>query len=285
MYFSNYHSHNTFCDGRSSMEDFVKFAIAHHIRKYGFSSHAPLPFLTNWTMVADDYPDYEKEFYRLKEKYQAEIELFLGLEIDFVLNCSDAGNAFFRDKKLDYAIGSIHYLDKIAENKYWSIDGPFAEFHAGLNLFCEGDIRQACRRFFEVTNLMMEKGGFDIVGHFDKICFHARKYKDFKVTDKWFRDLVITSLEIIKKKNFILEINTKSLPEHGITFPDISFYDIINELQIPVHVNSDCHYPTNVSVGFSETFLNLKAAGFKTMQQLHNGQWIPVEFDESGLIG
>jgi len=266
------------------MEDFVKFAIAHHIRKYGFSSHAPLPFLTNWTMVADDFSDYEKEFYRLKNKYQSEIDLYLGLEIDYVLNCSNVENEFFSDKKLDYSIGSIHYLDKIEENKYWSIDGPFADFHTGLNLFCDGDIRQACKRFFEVSNLMLEKGGFDIVGHFDKICYHARRYKDFNVTDSWFRDLVITSLEIIKRKNFILEVNTKSLAEHGITFPDMSFFEVINEMQIPVHVNSDCHYPTNVSAGFAETFIHLKNAGIKTMQQLQDGKWIPVAFDENGLI-
>ena len=29
MQLSNYHSHCTFCDGRSTPEDFVKFAISH----------------------------------------------------------------------------------------------------------------------------------------------------------------------------------------------------------------------------------------------------------------
>ena len=56
MILSNYHSHSTFCDGRSSMEEFVKFAIAKGVKRYGFSSHAPIPFETPWTMVADDFP-------------------------------------------------------------------------------------------------------------------------------------------------------------------------------------------------------------------------------------
>ena len=77
MMWTNYHSHNTFCDGRETMEEFVKYAIAKGVKKYGFSSHAPLPFHTHWTMNAEDYPEYETEFYRLKDKYKDSIELFL----------------------------------------------------------------------------------------------------------------------------------------------------------------------------------------------------------------
>ena len=84
MYWSNYHSHSTFCDGRSSMEDFVKYAIAKGLKKYGFSSHAPLPFSTFWNMNLDDLPEYQMEFYRLKEKYASKIELYIGLELDYI---------------------------------------------------------------------------------------------------------------------------------------------------------------------------------------------------------
>ena len=34
--YTNFHSHCTFCDGRESMEEFVKFAIAKGLKKYGF---------------------------------------------------------------------------------------------------------------------------------------------------------------------------------------------------------------------------------------------------------
>lgn len=42
MQLSNYHSHCTFCDGRSTPEDFIKFAVAHGFRAYGFF----IPFTT-----------------------------------------------------------------------------------------------------------------------------------------------------------------------------------------------------------------------------------------------
>jgi histidinol-phosphatase (PHP family) len=284
MYWSNYHSHCIFCDGRSSMEDFVKFAIAKGVRKYGFSSHAPLPFLTQWTMLEDDFADYESEFYRLKQKYQNKIQLYLGLEIDYIDNCPSVNNVFFQDKAFDYLISSIHYLDELSENHYWTIDGDFSEFNKGLNVLYGGDIKLAVKRFYEVSSLMIQKGGFDIVGHFDKIALHAAHYKGFNPTTNWYRNLVGDALQLIKDKGMILEINTKSMNEKGITYPAQQFYPLINELQIPIVVNSDCHYPTNVIEGFSTTYKALKDAGHKTMCQLIAGTWQMVEFNENGLF-
>lgn len=282
--YSNYHSHNTFCDGRETMEEFVKYAIAKGVRKYGFSSHAPLPFHTHWTMNTDDFADYEAEFYRLKEKYKNKIELFLGLEIDYIHECSHAKTDFFKNIKLDYAIGSIHYLDKLASGQYWSIDGPFDDFQEGLEELFDGDIRKATQRFYEISNFMIEKGGFDMVGHFDKITLHGSHFADFDIKTSWYRNLIGESLQLIKNKGFVLEINTKSLTEKHITFPDKHYFNLIHELQIPITVNSDCHYPSRVIDGFLETYTELKKCGLKHLHQLINGTWQPVRFTEKGLI-
>jgi HisJ family histidinol phosphate phosphatase len=66
------------------MEDFVRFALSEGFTSYGFSSHAPLPFSTAWTMEWDIMDDYLSEFHRLKEKYAGRIELYIGLEIDYL---------------------------------------------------------------------------------------------------------------------------------------------------------------------------------------------------------
>jgi len=285
MYWSNYHSHCIFCDGRSSMETFVKFAISRGIRKYGFSSHAPLPFHTRWTMPADDFPDYQSEFNRLKLKYQNELDLYFGLEVDYIDNFSEVQNVFIQYKTFDYLIGSIHYLGKISANCFWTIDGDVFEFNKGLMYLFGGDINAAVKRYYEVSSMMIEKGGFDIVGHFDKISMNASHYKDFDMSVKWYQNLVGETLQLVKDKGLILEINTKSLTEKGITYPNQDFYPIINDLQIPITVNSDCHYPTTVTDGFEKTYKALKNAGFKGMQQLIDGKWQAVEFNEKGLLG
>ena len=66
---TNYHSHSLYCDGRANMEDFIRFALSEGFTSYGFSSHAPLPFPTAWTMEWDCMDDYLTEFRRLEAKY------------------------------------------------------------------------------------------------------------------------------------------------------------------------------------------------------------------------
>jgi len=284
MYWSNYHSHCTFCDGRSTMEEFIHFAIAKGVKKYGFSSHAPLPFNTFWNMKLDDLPDYEMEFNRLKEKYSDEIELFIGLELDYINNFFELDHDLYSTNHFDYKIGSIHYMDSLPQGGFWCIDGNFDDFERGLYQLFDGDIQAAVKRFYEISSLMIGKGGFDIVGHFDKIAFNASKCADFNKNENWYRNLVGDILQQIKNEGLILEINTKSLTEKGVTYPDIQFYPLINELQIPIVVNSDCHYPTNIIDGFEQTFKTLRQVGFNTMHQLMNGAWQPVEFNERGLL-
>lgn len=284
MYWSNYHSHCTFCDGRSSMEEFVKYAIAKGLKKYGFSSHAPLPFNTFWNMKLDDLSEYQMEFYRLKEKYTAEIELYIGLELDYINNFFEIGHDLYPTDSFDYLIGSIHYMDRLPGGDFWCIDGNFRDFYAGLKVLFGSEIRPAVERFFEISSLMIEKGGFDIVGHFDKIALNASKCADFDISYSWYKNCVGEVLEQIKRKGLILEINTKSVALNGMTYPDTQFFPLINDLQIPIVVNSDCHYPTNVIDNFEPTFKVLKETGFKTMHQLIDGSWQAVEFNEKGLV-
>ena len=112
MQLSNYHSHCTFCDGRSTPEDFIKFAVAHGFRAYGFSSHSPLPFETFWNMSKDDMPEYLTEIERLKKKYSDRLEIYVGLEIDFLDESYNASIPYFRNLPLDYRIRSHSRLRK-----------------------------------------------------------------------------------------------------------------------------------------------------------------------------
>lgn len=278
MFFSNYHSHCTFCDGREQMEEFIKSAIAKGVTRYGFSSHAPLPFETHWTMKADRFKDYVLEFERLKSKYANQIELFIGLEIDYISGCTNANSAFFADKKLDYKIGSIHYLDPLSNGDYFSVDGPFSDFCEGLKELYSNDIRLVTERYYHLSKEMVALGGFDIVGHLDKITLHGSQFADFDIHSKWYVDLLVDYLQLIKQKEMIVEVNTKSLLQKGMTFPDKSFYALLYELQIPITINSDSHYPDKVIDGYEQTLVALKQVGYRDLYQLIDGIWQPEIF-------
>ena len=172
MQLSNYHSHCNFCDGRSFPEDFVKFAIQHQFRAYGFSSHSPLPFETFWNMSKDDMNEYLEEINRLKEKYAGQLEIYTGLEVDYLDASYNASIDYFTSLPLDYRIGSIHFLPiayPLAEENMMCIDGSFSDFARGVDLHYEGDIRKLVKHYYDSSCAMVEAGGIDIVGHLDKI--------------------------------------------------------------------------------------------------------------------
>ena len=72
---TNYHSHSTFCDGKSTMEEMVISAVECGFTHWGVSSHAPFPISNDFALKEEDIPAYKREFLRLKDKYADKIKL------------------------------------------------------------------------------------------------------------------------------------------------------------------------------------------------------------------
>lgn len=279
MQLSNYHSHCTFCDGRSTPEDFVKFAVSNGFRAYGFSSHSPLPFETFWNMSKEDMPEYLMEIERLKKKYAGRLEIYVALEIDYLDDTYNPSVPYFQNLPLDYRIGSIHFLpvsSSLREENMVCIDGSFSEFQKGVDRYYEGDIRKMVTHYFSSTRKMIESGGIDMIGHMDKIYMNGQQCKGFSFDAPWYQNPFNECLELIAQKGIMVEINTKNLQKKGQTFPHRNYLNRLKDLHIPVLINSDCHYPDLVNDGRREAFEWLKQAGFKTTRELIRGHWEEV---------
>ena len=277
---SNFHSHCTFCDGRSHPEDFAKFAISNKFRAYGFSSHSPLPFETFWNMSESDMPEYITEVNRLKVKYNGIIEIYLGMEIDYLDQTYNASTPYFQNLPLDYRISSIHFLPwqkPLLEDNMVCIDGAYKDFEEGINKHFEGKVRRITEVFFEESMKMIEAGGFDIVGHIDKIYMNGSRHPDFDINAGWYRKPFLNLLDYIAEKGLIIEINSKNKTRKNQTFPHIDSLKELKAREIPVMVNSDCHFPDLVNDGRKETLILLKNAGYSTTRELVDGVWQEVE--------
>ena len=106
---TNYHSHCDFCDGHAPMELFVREAVKEGFSSYGVSSHAPFPVQNGCNMQKEKMTAYLEEFRRLKQLYSSEIDLYIGLEIDFLDDSFNPSIDYFQSLPLDYRIGSVHY--------------------------------------------------------------------------------------------------------------------------------------------------------------------------------
>ena len=267
---TNYHSHCLYCDGRANMEDFIRFAISEGFTSYGISSHAPLPFSTAWTMEWDRMDDYLSEFSRLKEKYADKIELAIGLEIDYLDEDSNPSLPRFQDLPLDYRIGSVHMLYSPERE---IVDTPADTFRQLIDKHFDGDLDYVVHLYYKNLLRMVELGGFDIVGHADKMHYNASCYRSGLLDEPWYDTLVRGYFTAIAEHGYIVEINTKAYHELGTFYPNERYFTFLKELGVRVQVNSDAHYPERINNARAEALAALKKAGFTSVVEWHDRKW------------
>jgi len=115
------HNHTSRCNhAEGTIDEYIERAIELGIDIYGFSEHAPMDFDSHYRLDFDEMQDYTNDILNLKKKYQNEIEILLGYEVDYLKGHMDER---VLNANVDYLIGSVHFLDK------WGFDNP--EFIGG----------------------------------------------------------------------------------------------------------------------------------------------------------
>lgn len=277
---SNFHTHTAFCDGKKSITETAEVASNNKIYSLGFSSHAPLPFHRPWCMKPDAFPAYLHQIAETKRK--SSLQIYSGLEVDFIPGVISIESF---QSRLDYTIGSIHFVEKFHSGDGWEIDGPHAHFLDGLREIFHGDIRTAVERYFELTREMILHSPPDIVGHLDKIKIQNTGNKFFHETDPWYRQAVRATLQVIEKSGCIVEVNTRGLYQNKSTtsYPSPWILEELLQRSIPITLSSDAHHPDDLTGLFSETARVLLGIGFKNLRILLDGRWQHVAFNEHGL--
>ncbi len=274
---TNYHSHCTFCDGKAPMEEFIKEAIRQGFSSYGISSHAPLPYNTEWTMDRGQVNAYLSEADRVKKLYGDRIEIYTGMEIDYLDETSNPASPFFQHLPLDYRIGSVHVM-RDDYGTYVDIDTRPEVLVDRLREHFGNDLERLLRNYFAKLMRMVDTGGFDIVGHADKLYMNAEYCQPGITATSWYKETIRKYFERIAEKGLMVEINTKKFESTGCFSPSNEHFALLKELNIPVVVDSDAHRPENINSGREEALQTLKKAGFTHVMELHGGSWqqIPI---------
>lgn len=244
----NLHSHTQFCDGKATMAEFAAEAAARGFALYGFSPHSPLPIASPCNMTREDVPRYIAEFNRLRELYEGRVKLLCGMEIDWLGPEWGPSNDYFDTLPLDYRIGSVHFLMSPRDG-YIDVDGRFPSFARKMHLHFDDDIRGVAERFFEQSALMIEAGGFDILGHVDKIAHNASLFSPGIADEPWFDRTVKQLISMAAERDIAVEINTKAWGTAGRMFPDTRHFGALHHSGVTVTINSDAHQTHLIDAG------------------------------------
>jgi histidinol-phosphatase (PHP family) len=275
----NLHQHSNYSDGKDELGKYVQKAIELNFSAIGFTEHSPLPFNNPFSLKQEKVNDYVNEIDLLREKYLHQIIIHRGLEMDFIAKTSEDFDYWAKKCKTDYLIGSVHLVSTKDPETLWFTDGPDPKIYDdGIQKYFEGDVKKAVKAFFHQNNQMIESQKFDIIGHFDKIKMHNGE-RFFNDEDKWYRNLLEETLELIKSKNLIVEINTRGIYKKRCNklFPDDYALKRVKELKLPIIISSDAHQPSEINALFDVTVDYLKQLGFNEMMNFINSKWEYVE--------
>lgn len=246
----NLHSHTQFCDGRADMSTMAAAACAAGMEHWGFSPHSPVPIESSCNMASAQVDDYIAEGLRLRELYRGRMNIYIGMEIDYLGPDWGPAHDYFRRMPLDYRIGSVHFVD--SPDGLIDVDGSPESFIRKMKLHFSGDIRRVVNAFYDRMTAMVEEGGFDIVGHLDKIGYNAECYSPGITQEAWYIKRVEDLVDLIASKGLIAELNTKALATANRLFPEERYLRRLISRGVTVAVNSDAHFPDRVDAGRPE---------------------------------
>jgi histidinol-phosphatase (PHP family) len=189
-------------------------------------------------------------FQQVKKERQQEIDLRLGIEIDYFPGMEKEIAEKLSQANFDYAIGSVHYIDG------WAFDHP--DYKQG---FDDRDIDEIYFRYAQILAQMVSSKMFDIVGHIDLVKIWGHRPQRQIDMDYFF-----PVLKEIKRTGMVVEINSAGLRKPvGELYPSGNLLAKLYDMNIPITLGSDAHHPQQMGVGLEDAWTAARKAGYRTV--------------------
>ena len=263
MFLSNLHCHTQFSDGKDTMEDMVLTAIEKGFVSLGISDHGTLPYEDSSTIKESALPAYRAEFVRLRSKYAAQIQLYLGLEWD-------SHAPLFDRTGLDYTIGSVHNMRDEAGQVH-VLDWKPELFEEAIRCVGHGDVQVLIWQYFLQLIQMLKQHKPDILGHLDIIEKLNDDSRYFSAQAGWYRDLCAATADAIAKTGCIVEVNTALNKRRPGFFPSQEILALLYKRGVPVTISSDAHEAGHLDYYFVQAQEMLKDVGYRQVKILRDG--------------
>ncbi|MCL2264949.1 MAG: histidinol-phosphatase [Treponema sp.] len=273
--FSSMHTHTIFCDGNNDVETMCRTAHEKNLYAIGFSAHAPVEKQTGikseWCMKEEKVNEYVTEVLAAKDRWHGKLKVFLGMEVDFIKGKRSPLDSDITALNLDYIIGSVHYIFPENGAAPFTVDDSNEEFERGIKDGFKGEAENLMHCYYDAVLEMIDKGGFDILGHADLIKKNSQNKNLWPKENELRRQREVAAAA--SKKDLIIEINTGGINRKKINdvYPSLSFLHIINEYNIPVIITADAHCIEDLDKNYKIAIDTLLLADFKE-HVLFNGK-------------
>ena len=261
---ANYHTHSTWCDGKSTPREVVERALQLGFSHLGFSGH----------MDADVHMDidaYAGEIHALRDEFGDRLEILCGIEWDNLYDTACTAG-------MDYVIGSTHFMD-VQYERPLSIDYTPEDVVLLCREFYGGDYRKLCREYYALEASIADKVPCTFIGHFDLVTKFNHVLHFVDEEDPRYLKPAYEAMEYLVGKGIPFEINTRQA-RRGKYFPGDTLLKRLYSLGGEIILNSDAHSADELGNGLREAAELAKRCGFRHTNYLtkRSGklEWIQI---------
>jgi histidinol-phosphatase (PHP family) len=268
MNYSSLHTHTVFCDGIDSVETCCCTAYAKGLCGIGFSSHAPIfkktGFKTDWHMSDERLHEYADEVSAARRRWEGKLDVFLGLETDYIKGLCCALDTDIQSLDLDFIISSVHYIVPDNGAQPFTVDGPADEFEQGVIRGFGGSGEAAMHAYWDAVAEMIAIGGFDILGHVDIIRKNNINNCWFNTDSADWRSRMAETACAISAGGCVAEVNTGGINrgKSADTFPCLPLLRMLREQNVPAVITADAHRAPDLDGHYDTARQTLLDAGY-----------------------
>jgi histidinol-phosphatase (PHP family) len=183
-----------------------------------------------------------------------DVELRLGIEIDFVPGAEERMDRDATALPYDYIIGSVHRVDdeeidratnQGIYNRYETYD-LYAAYYA--------NVRKAAL-----------SGRFEVLGHPDLIKIF-RRFPERDITP-----ILEETAEAVAESGIVVDVNAAGLRKPvGEVYPAADFLKMFYRREVPIILSSDAHAPNEVAMGYDTSLALVHDIGYREVATFSN---------------
>jgi histidinol-phosphatase (PHP family) len=175
-----------------------------------------------------------------------DIELRLGIEIDFVPGKEEEMNRFATELPYDYVIGSVH-----------RVAGEEVDHPGHKEIYDRWDTYDLYEAYYENVRKAALSGRFDVLGHPDLIKIF-RRFPDRDITD-----MLEETADAVAESGVVVDVNAAGLRKPiGEIYPSRIFLEMFHRRGVPIILSSDAHAPEEVAAGYDRSLRLVRSVGY-----------------------
>ena len=252
----DFHTHTTYCDGKSTPREMVEAAYRMGLTDFGISGHADYSMYEPGFGMSDAIlASYRQELQKLKEEYAGKLNLYIGIELDVLGPRQQA----------DYAIGSTHSVLK--NGQLVCVDDTEEKLVQGVETLWNGDWYTFAKDYYELEGTVYDRLKCDWVGHFDLLTKFNEGYKHFDEMKDAYLEPALAAMKKLHRQGLPFEINTGAMSRGYRTapYPNPILLRELHAMGGRIMINSDSHSAGTIAYAFDQAEKIAYECGFRNV--------------------